>query len=59
MSTAPSPRSSWRPRWVANTTLPLDYPFVDQAVDKKRLSLIVNDLAERYSKVQVAAFSTR
>ncbi|WP_068427892.1 DNA-directed RNA polymerase subunit beta' [Piscicoccus intestinalis] len=42
-------------RAIFNTTLPLDYPFVDQAVDKKRLSLIVNDLAERYSKVQVAA----
>ena len=33
----------------------MDYPFVDAAVDKKRLSTIVNDLAERYSKVQVAA----
>ncbi len=42
-------------RAIFNTTLPVDYPFVDVAVDKKRLSLIVNDLAERYSKVQVAA----
>ena len=42
-------------RAIFNTTLPIDYPFVDVAVDKKRLSLIVNDLAERYSKVQVAA----
>ena len=42
-------------RAIFNTTLPIDYPFVDVPVDKKRLSLIVNDLAERYSKVQVAA----
>jgi DNA-directed RNA polymerase subunit beta' len=33
----------------------VDYPFVNDQVDKKRLSTIVNDLAERYSKVQVAA----
>ena len=33
----------------------MDYPFVNDQVDKKRLSTIVNDLAERYSKVQVAA----
>jgi DNA-directed RNA polymerase subunit beta' len=42
-------------RALFNQTLPLDYPFVDAVVDKKRLSAIVNDLAERYSKVQVAA----
>jgi DNA-directed RNA polymerase subunit beta' len=42
-------------RALFNETLPLDYPFIDVPVDKKRLSLIVNDLAERYSKVQVAA----
>ncbi len=42
-------------RSLFNETLPLDYPFVDAEVDKKRLSTIVNDLAERYSKVQVAA----
>ena len=42
-------------RAVFNRTLPMDYPFVDAPVDKKRLSTIVNDLAERYSKVQVAA----
>ena len=50
--------------WLADTTLgralfnqamPVDYPFVDEPVDKKRLGRIVNDLAERYSKVQVAA----
>ncbi|MEI2766244.1 MAG: DNA-directed RNA polymerase subunit beta' [Dermatophilaceae bacterium] len=42
-------------RAMFNETLPLDYPFVNESVDKKRLSTIVNDLAERYSKVQVAA----
>ncbi|SER82345.1 DNA-directed RNA polymerase subunit beta' [Pedococcus cremeus] len=42
-------------RALFNQTLPVDYPFVDAVVDKKRLSAIVNDLAERYSKVQVAA----
>jgi len=42
-------------RSLFNETLPLDYPFVDAEVDKKRLSTIVNDLAERYTKVQVAA----
>jgi DNA-directed RNA polymerase subunit beta' len=42
-------------RALFNETLPEDYPFVNDQVDKKRLSTIVNDLAERYSKVQVAA----
>ncbi len=42
-------------RALFNETLPVDYPFVNEPVDKKRLSMIVNDLAERYSKVQVAA----
>jgi DNA-directed RNA polymerase subunit beta' len=42
-------------RALFNDTLPLDYPFIDVTVDKKRLSLIVNDLAERYTKAQVAA----
>ncbi|PID97353.1 MAG: DNA-directed RNA polymerase subunit beta' [Actinomycetales bacterium] len=42
-------------RSLFNEALPLDYPFVNEPVDKKRLSTIVNDLAERYSKVQVAA----
>lgn len=42
-------------RALFNETLPVDYPYVNDQVDKKRLSLIVNDLAERYSKVQVAA----
>jgi DNA-directed RNA polymerase subunit beta' len=42
-------------RALFNEALPEDYPFVDKAVDKKELSGIVNDLAERYPKVQVAA----
>jgi len=42
-------------RALFNETLPYDYAFVDTVVDKKVLSAIVNDLAERYPKVQVAA----
>ena len=42
-------------RALFNETLPVDYPFVDREVDKKQLGSIVNDLAERYPKVQVAA----
>ncbi len=42
-------------RALFNETLPVDYAFVNDEVDKKRLSTIVNDLAERYPKVQVAA----
>ncbi|MFZ0158279.1 MAG: DNA-directed RNA polymerase subunit beta' [Kineosporiaceae bacterium] len=42
-------------RALFNQTLPVDYAFVDAEVDKKVLSAIVNDLAERYPKVQVAA----
>ena len=42
-------------RALFNEALPINYPFVNEPVDKKRLSMIVNDLAERYSKVQVAA----
>ncbi len=42
-------------RALFNETLPPDYAFVDNDVDKKVLSAIVNDLAERYPKVQVAA----
>ena len=51
-------RSSSRPRWVARCSTrrcPMDYPFVNSEVDKKVLGGIVNDLAERYPKVQVAA----
>ncbi|GLY13210.1 DNA-directed RNA polymerase subunit beta' [Kineosporia rhizophila] len=42
-------------RALFNQTLPPDYAFVDQVVGKKELSAIVNDLAERYPKVAVAA----
>jgi DNA-directed RNA polymerase subunit beta' len=42
-------------RALFNETLPHGYAFVDRTVDKKVLSGIVNDLAERYPKVQVAA----
>jgi DNA-directed RNA polymerase subunit beta' len=42
-------------RALFNETLPPDYPFVDEEIGKKQLSAIVNDLAERYPKVQVAA----
>ncbi|HEY8111330.1 MAG TPA: DNA-directed RNA polymerase subunit beta' [Actinomycetes bacterium] len=41
-------------RALFNETLPADYPYVNAEVDKKLLSAIVNDLAERYPKVQVA-----
>ncbi len=42
-------------RALFNELLPVDYPYVNTPVDKKRLSGIVNDLAERYPKVEVAA----
>jgi DNA-directed RNA polymerase subunit beta' len=42
-------------RALLNEALPVDYPYVDALVDKKVLSGIVNDLAERYPKVVVAA----
>ena len=38
-----------------NETLPVDFPFVEGQVGKKRLGGIVNALAERYDKGQVAA----
>lgn len=38
-----------------NETLPVDFPFVQGQVGKKRLGSIVNTLAERYDKGQVAA----
>ncbi|SEA11989.1 DNA-directed RNA polymerase subunit beta' [Bowdeniella nasicola] len=41
-------------RTMFNEALPVDYPFVNKIVDKKVLSGIVNDLAERYPKVEVA-----
>jgi DNA-directed RNA polymerase subunit beta' len=42
-------------RCLFNETLPEDYRFVDFEVRKSQLGAIVNDLAERYPKVQVAA----
>ncbi|HWJ82400.1 MAG TPA: DNA-directed RNA polymerase subunit beta', partial [Nocardioides sp.] len=42
-------------RVLFNDALPADYPFVNYEVGKKQLGAIVNDLAERYSKVEVAA----
>ncbi|HYN29954.1 MAG TPA: DNA-directed RNA polymerase subunit beta' [Dermatophilaceae bacterium] len=42
-------------RALFNEALPVNYPYVNEQVDKKRLSTIVNDLAERYTKVEVAA----
>jgi DNA-directed RNA polymerase subunit beta' len=42
-------------RALFNETLPEDYPYVTAVADKGTLSSIVNDLAERYPKVEVAA----
>ncbi|GAA2243005.1 DNA-directed RNA polymerase subunit beta' [Rarobacter faecitabidus] len=42
-------------RALFNELLPVDYPYINAVVDKKKLSGIVNDLAERYPKVLVAA----
>ncbi|HSK61595.1 MAG TPA: DNA-directed RNA polymerase subunit beta' [Actinomycetospora sp.] len=42
-------------RALFNEALPADYAYVDAEIDKKRLGTIVNDLAERYPTVQVAA----
>jgi DNA-directed RNA polymerase subunit beta' len=42
-------------RALFNEALPVDYPFIDAVADKGQLSSIVNDLAERYPKVEVAA----
>ncbi|HVT21414.1 MAG TPA: DNA-directed RNA polymerase subunit beta', partial [Mycobacteriales bacterium] len=42
-------------RCLFNEAMPVDYPFVDHEVRKAQLGEIVNDLAERYPKVQVAA----
>ncbi|MFD1859607.1 DNA-directed RNA polymerase subunit beta' [Aeromicrobium camelliae] len=41
-------------RTIFNDALPEDYPYVNYQVGKKELGTIVNDLAERYSKVDVA-----
>jgi DNA-directed RNA polymerase subunit beta' len=42
-------------RVMFNETLPPGYPFINFEVRKGQLSAIVNDLAERYPKVQLAA----
>jgi len=42
-------------RALFHETLPIDYPFVNRVVPKRELGLVINDLAERYPKVQVAA----
>jgi hypothetical protein len=42
-------------RALFNETLPEDYLYVEAVADKGQLSAIVNDLAERYPKVEVAA----
>ena len=41
-------------RALFNEALPEDYPYVNVEVGKKKLGQIVNDLAERYPKVEVA-----
>ncbi|MDO4888193.1 MAG: DNA-directed RNA polymerase subunit beta', partial [Actinomycetaceae bacterium] len=42
-------------RAIFNETLPVDFPYVNEPVDKKILGRIVNALAERYEKVAVGA----
>jgi DNA-directed RNA polymerase subunit beta' len=42
-------------RVLFNETLPPGYPFVNFEIRKGQLSAIVNDLAERFPKVQLAA----
>ncbi|HEY9391254.1 MAG TPA: DNA-directed RNA polymerase subunit beta', partial [Mycobacteriales bacterium] len=42
-------------RVLFNELLPTDYPFVNRDLPKKAQAAIVNDLAERYPKVVVAA----
>ncbi|MGD7789947.1 DNA-directed RNA polymerase subunit beta' [Propionibacteriaceae bacterium Y1700] len=41
-------------RAIFNEALPQDYPYVNFEVGKKQLGQIVNDLAERYPKIDVA-----
>ena len=41
-------------RALFNEALPADYEFVNEDIDKKRLGALVNDLAERYTKTNVA-----
>lgn len=42
-------------RALFNEALPADYVYFEQIADKGTLSSLVNDLAERYPKVEVAA----
>jgi len=42
-------------RTLFNEALPIGYPYQNRVVGKKELSTIVNDLAESYPKVEVAA----
>ncbi|GMA91118.1 DNA-directed RNA polymerase subunit beta' [Homoserinibacter gongjuensis] len=42
-------------RALFNQALPADYWYVEALADKGKISAIVNDLAERYPKVEVAA----
>ncbi len=42
-------------RLLFNETLPPEYKFVNYEIRKSQLSAIVNDLAERFPKVQLAA----
>lgn len=42
-------------RALFNQALPADYWYVEAVADKGKISQIVNDLAERYPKVEVAA----
>lgn len=42
-------------RALFNDALPVMFPYVNEVVDKKRLGSIVNELAERYPKVDVGA----
>ncbi|MFL0578001.1 DNA-directed RNA polymerase subunit beta' [Dietzia sp. 179-F 9C3 NHS] len=41
-------------RVLFNELLPVDYPFVNEQMPKKRQAVIINDLAERYPMVVVA-----
>ncbi len=41
-------------RALFNEALPADYEYVNEEVGKKQLGVIVNNLAERYTKVEVA-----
>jgi DNA-directed RNA polymerase subunit beta' len=40
-------------RALFNETLPSDFAFVNETVDKKRLGEVINELAEKYPKVDV------